>query len=211
MVAGDARGRKLHAPRSPGTRPTSSRVREAIFDMLSSRLELPGLVVVDLFAGSGAMGIEALSRGAGAAVFVDRSPVALQTIQANLDALHLGEGGRARLVRRDALEWARWRGWPQNGRLPGSGWRLPLPGPAGSGPGPAPRRRIGVAICDPPYSWGHWEALLQALQAGLVVAESDREVGGPGWHAVRTRRYGSTVVTLLEPDRPAEPTQEERE
>lgn len=179
--------------------------------MLTSRVDLSGLVVADLFAGSGAMGIEALSRGALSAVFVDRSPVAVEAIQRNLEALRLGEGDRARVVRRDVLEWARWRGWPANGRLPGAGWRLPLPRASGSAPRPSGLRRLGVAICDPPYAFGEWEALLGALQADLVVAESDREITGPLWHAVRTRRYGTTVVTLLEPERPAQPTREERE
>jgi 16S rRNA (guanine966-N2)-methyltransferase len=84
VVAGAARGRPLRAPAGRGTRPTSDRVREAMFSMLASMDALEGAVVVDLFAGSGALGIEALSRGAGRAVFVDDDRSALDAVQANL-------------------------------------------------------------------------------------------------------------------------------
>ena len=85
----------------PGTRPTSDRVREAIFDVLGSLVDLEGMAVVDLFAGSGALGIEALSRGAGSVVLVERAPGALRCIEENLDALGLGD--RARVVGDDVL------------------------------------------------------------------------------------------------------------
>ncbi len=99
VIAGELGGRRLQAPRGRATRPTSDRVREALFAMLG---ELDCLRVLDLFAGSGALGIEALSRGAGRAVFVERDPAALRALSANLDALGLSSA-RVEVRRADAL------------------------------------------------------------------------------------------------------------
>ena len=88
IIAGDWRGRPLQAPAGQGTRPTSDRTRETLFSMLVSRLRsFDGLRVADLYAGSGALGLEALSRGAGHATFVEKDPAALAAIRANLAAL----------------------------------------------------------------------------------------------------------------------------
>src|SRR5580704_10661036 len=84
VIGGTARGRGLKAPLSPSVRPTSERVREAIFDALGAIGAVDGAVVLDLFAGSGALGIEALSRGAIAATFVDHDRRVLETIEKNL-------------------------------------------------------------------------------------------------------------------------------
>ena len=86
VIAGTARGRRLVAPAGQGTRPTSDRVREATFNALVSLGALEGAVVLDLFAGSGALGIEALSRGAEWAVFVERDRAALAALERNLEA-----------------------------------------------------------------------------------------------------------------------------
>jgi 16S rRNA (guanine966-N2)-methyltransferase len=83
IVAGDFKGRRLHAPRGSRTRPTADRVREALFSMLG---DVSGARVLDLYAGSGALGIEALSRGAASAVFVERDRHALDALRRNLDA-----------------------------------------------------------------------------------------------------------------------------
>ena len=96
VVAGGLRGRRLEAPPGRGTRPTADRVREALFSILG---DVDGLAVLDLFAGSGALGIEALSRGAASAQFVDSSDRAVATIRRNLKALGL----HAQVQRRDAL------------------------------------------------------------------------------------------------------------
>jgi len=96
VVAGEYRGRRLEAPAGTATRPTSDRVREAVFNILG---DVSGAVVLDLFAGSGALGIEALSRGAAAATFVDRDERALAAVRANLEAF----GAVARVVRTDAI------------------------------------------------------------------------------------------------------------
>jgi 16S rRNA (guanine966-N2)-methyltransferase len=98
VVAGSARGRRLVAPRGTATRPTSDRVRESVFDLLASRGGVEGDRVLDLFAGTGAMGIEALSRGASEAVFVEWDRGAAAAIEANLRTTGLGPG---RVVRRD--------------------------------------------------------------------------------------------------------------
>lgn len=96
IVAGEFKGRRLHAPRGRRTRPTADRVREALFSILG---DVSRLRVLDLFAGSGALGIEALSRGASEAVFVDDDPRAVEAIRRNLDAV----GVRAAVHRRDVL------------------------------------------------------------------------------------------------------------
>jgi 16S rRNA (guanine966-N2)-methyltransferase len=99
VVGGSARGRRLHAPAGSTVRPTSDRAREAIFNSLTSLGVLEGAVVLDLFAGTGALGIEALSRGAAAATFVERDRAALTAIRANLDGL----GFEGKVVQGDAV------------------------------------------------------------------------------------------------------------
>ena len=100
VVAGRYKGRRLHAPPGRGTRPTADRVREALFQLLGP---LDGLRVLDLFAGSGALAIEALSRGAAHAVLVDSDPRALEAARRNVEAV----GASAELHRRDALAFLR--------------------------------------------------------------------------------------------------------
>lgn len=88
IIAGEWRGRPLRAPDGDTTRPTADRTRETLFSMLNSRLgSFEGLAVADLFAGSGALGLEALSRGAATALFVEQDPAAVRTIRANIAAL----------------------------------------------------------------------------------------------------------------------------
>jgi 16S rRNA (guanine966-N2)-methyltransferase len=92
VIAGEWRGRKLEAPEGMATRPTGDRVRETLFSMLASRLgSFDGLSVADLYAGSGALGLEALSRGAAFACFVEQDQRALAAIRANIEALGAGE------------------------------------------------------------------------------------------------------------------------
>ena len=101
VVAGEFGGRKLIAPEGTSTRPTTDRVREAIFNSLGSSGLLEGALVADLFAGSGAVGIEALSRGAERCTFVELDRRAVQALEENIDVLDLGD--RARVMRSDAL------------------------------------------------------------------------------------------------------------
>jgi 16S rRNA (guanine966-N2)-methyltransferase len=101
IIAGEWRGRKLAAPEGMATRPTGDRVRETLFSMLVSRLgSFDGLRVADLYAGSGALGLEALSRGAALACFVEQDQRALAAIRANIDSL--GIGGRTQILSRSA-------------------------------------------------------------------------------------------------------------
>jgi 16S rRNA (guanine966-N2)-methyltransferase len=107
IIAGQWRGRRLSFPNLPGLRPTPDRVRETLFNWLAP--VLPGARCLDLFAGSGALGIEALSRGAGEAVFVERHPLAVRALRVNLERLQ----ARGALVAQDeALNWLRQPGQP---------------------------------------------------------------------------------------------------
>jgi 16S rRNA (guanine966-N2)-methyltransferase len=101
VIAGDAHGRKLSAPRGLATRPTLARVRESMFSRLSVRLDFDSLRVLDLFAGTGSLGIEALSRGAAHVTFVESARPALAAMRRNLDAL--GLAGRARVLKGDVM------------------------------------------------------------------------------------------------------------
>jgi 16S rRNA (guanine966-N2)-methyltransferase len=102
VVGGTAGGRRLHAPAGRALRPTSERVREAVFSSLESMGGLDGAAVLDLFAGTGALGIEALSRGASDAVFVDADPDALAAVRSNLEAT--GLTGSGHVVRSDVVK-----------------------------------------------------------------------------------------------------------
>lgn len=171
VVAGLAGGRRLQAPAGRRVRPTSERVREALFNSLGSLDAVSGATVLDLFAGTGALGIEALSRGATSATFVDADVQAVRAIKENLAATGLGE--RARVVHADVF-------------------RFLSDGP------PAP---VDIAFADPPYAFDDWNRLLAALPARLVAVEAGTHVAlGPGWRALRSKRYGDTVVTLARRD-----------
>ena len=166
VVAGQARGRRLTAPRGHDTRPTSDRAREAIFNSLRSMDAIAGARVADLFAGSGALGIEALSRGAASCVFVERDPAAATVIEQNL--AHTGVPGGT-VVRADVMRWIAGRG-----------------------------SSYDLVLADPPYAFDDWPRLLEAIDAPVVVVESDREIDpGTGWLITRSKRYGGTVVTFV--------------
>jgi 16S rRNA (guanine966-N2)-methyltransferase len=168
VVGGASRGRRLLSPVVDGVRPTSDRVREAIFDILGSILDLDGLRVADLFAGTGAMGIEALSRGAGSVTFVESDERAASSVRANLVSTGL-EGPNATVLRRDVI-----------GYLP----TVAVP--------------FDLALCDPPYSFTGWDELLRILPADLAVLESGAQIVVPEpWMIIRQRRYGSTLVTVV--------------
>ncbi len=172
VIAGTARGLRLDAPPGRSTRPTLDRVRESIFNALTSADLLAGSVVLDAFAGSGALGIEALSRGAEACVFVERDRAALAALRSNLERTRLAD--RSTVVPGDAFA------------LLGSSGRL-----AG--------RSFGLALLDPPYGTEEWAALLGCIRAETVVIESDHVVDpGDGWRVRWDRRYGGTLVRIAE-------------
>lgn len=193
VIAGSARGRPIKAPRGHTTRPTSDRVREALFSSIAA--EVAGAVVLDLFAGSGALGIEALSRGAEFAVFVDDDQRAIRTITENLDTA--GVRAQARVLRADAERFC-----SDPGAALGGGRAAGAPPPA----------RFGLVLCDPPYALD-LSTVLRAVQdlraAGaltpdaLVVIERDRRDTGlalamPDWvEHLRDRRYSDTVLRYL--------------
>jgi len=174
VIGGELGGRRLKAPRGRGTRPTSDRVREALFAMLG---EIDGARVLDLFAGSGALGIEALSRGAAEAVFVERDAGALRALSANLRALELVPP-RASVRRADA-----------SSALQGAG---------------RAKETYDLLFIDPPYSqardWG--PELSTALPpllapAARVVVESDRRAPLQlELELERERRYGDTSIRI---------------
>jgi 16S rRNA (guanine966-N2)-methyltransferase len=105
IIAGDLRGRVLKSTQTSMLRPTTDRVRESIFNILASRIDFDGLAVLDLFAGTGALGIEALSRGAGRCDFVESDRRAVAVIRENIATLGLEE--RSRVVQRDVLKYLR--------------------------------------------------------------------------------------------------------
>lgn len=189
VIAGRSRGRVLRAPPGISTRPTSDRVREAIFDILGSLVDIDGVEVADLFAGSGAMGIEALSRGAKSAVFVDSDPLAIRAVRANLVSSGL-EGASAKVLTADVLGWL--------SRLRREEARDGA-GDPGTDRGPhAAQRRFDLALVDPPYSFSAWAELLDLLDTDVAVLESNREVEVPGrFNVARSRRYGGTLVTVV--------------
>lgn len=173
VIGGRSRGRRLAAKLPRSVRPTSDRVRESIFDILGSQGGVEGLHVVDLFCGSGALGLEALSRGAASATFVDQDADALAAVRQNLQAVGL-DGETVSLVRAALPEWLR-------------------------GGSADAARGFDLALCDPPYDFDGWPALLTSLRAELVVLESSAPVGlTDGWVGIRERRYGGTLVTVAQ-------------
>src|SRR5271166_908821 len=180
IVGGRFKGRGLAAPASRAIRPTSERLRESIFDILEHRFpgHIEGARVVDLFAGSGALAIEALSRGARFALFVDNSAEARAVLRANVEALALG--GVTRIWRADAT-------------------RL------GSAPAGGPFR---LAFLDPPYGQSLAGLALTSLLEGgwlepdalCVVEEASRVkiVAPAGLALIDERTYGDTKVAILE-------------
>ncbi len=173
IIAGTCRGRRLAAPPGPQTRPTGDRVREALFNIVGPVDEA---AVLDLFAGSGALGLEALSRGARRCVFVDHDKVACRTIRENLERLGLTgalvECKRAQAALRE-----------QQTR----------------------RAQFDLVLVDPPYErWAEFEPVLAELVPpvlapdGLLVVESGSRVQPElPLDLVTSRRYGSARVTIF--------------
>jgi 16S rRNA (guanine(966)-N(2))-methyltransferase RsmD len=174
IIAGSRKGHTIAAPRGDDTRPTGDRVREAAFNLIGP---LDGATVIDLFAGSGAMGLEALSRGAERAVFVESDPEAARAIERNLDKLRLTG---ATVLRRDALQ--------------------ALAAEAAAG------RTYDLVLVDPPYAMfadlqPQLARYLPSILApdGLLVVETGAKTEPELPLDLRTsRRYGSARLTLFE-------------
>ncbi|GAA2846526.1 16S rRNA (guanine966-N2)-methyltransferase [Aminobacter aminovorans] len=180
VVGGDLRGRPLATPRDNAIRPTTDRTREAVFNMLAHRFggRLDGARVLDLFAGTGALGIEALSRGAAYCVFIEESAEGRGLVRTNVESF--GLTGRTKIFRRDATAL----------------------GDAGTlGP-------FGLVFADPPYGKGLGERALRSARAGgwlasgaLCVVEEAAAAAfepGPGFSIVDERAYGETVIRFIE-------------
>jgi 16S rRNA (guanine966-N2)-methyltransferase len=172
VVGGTRKGHRLTAPKGATARPTADRVREAIFNLLGS---VEGARVLDLYAGSGALGIEALSRGAAHATFVDSNARAAQAVRSNLDRLGLEEGhvaraGASSFLRRAAVAEERW----------------------------------DLVFCDPPYrlasrlssELGILLPPVLAPGATIVCESSRRDPFRLDLELVTARTYGDTVVTI---------------
>ena len=177
ITGGELRGRILAVPKSGAIRPTQDRVREALFSMLAP--ELPNADVLDLFAGTGAVGLEAVSRGARRATFVETDRRHVTTIKANIESL--GATDKASVIVADAYRWIA----------------------SYFGPG------FSMAFADPPYALGEergYAFVLETLarrgvvrEGGLFVAEMTAVQTAeetPGWELLRDRTYGKTRICV---------------
>lgn len=188
IVAGSLKGRAIIAPEGQGTRPTSDRARQAIFNVLehaSWGINLHEARVLDLYAGSGALGFEALSRGASFALFVEIEDRARGAIRENMDAY--GLFGRSRVHRRSATDLG------------------PIPGSTGGA--------FDIVFMDPPYAKGLGEQSLKGLLEGgwlkpgaLIIYErgsDEPDIDTPGYERLDARDYGAARVLFLKLADPA--------
>lgn len=187
VIAGEAKGRPLRSARGSTTRPTADKVKGAIFNILQSRVCLAGSRLLDLYAGSGALGIEALSRKAAHVTFVERSPAAIEALQSNLE--RCGFSTRARVIRGGVLSAVR---------------RLA-------------RTQVSFdgGFADPPYHSEELDPLLQLLGTSVVLAprawwvvehhvdDAVRDSYGD-LQLLHRRRYGKTVIALFQKSMPKE-------
>jgi 16S rRNA (guanine966-N2)-methyltransferase len=206
VVGGEWRGRPLAAPAGRGTRPTSDKVREAVFDVLLALPEvragnaaapsagpLGGHVALDLFAGSGALGIEALSRGADTCTFVENERAALQALRANLERLGVTVGRRDGRVKGGA------DGRAARARVLAADVRRALQADARRG------ARYTLLFADPPYdryaevrpALARLLGPLLAPRAVIVIETAAGIAAGLPWTIVREKRYGDTRLTFL--------------
>ena len=177
VIAGDFKGRKLFAPRGTEARPTSDRVKEAIFNMVQP--DLKDSVCIDLFAGSGALGIEALSRGAERVYFCDIAPASLASLKQNLDLCRIG-GQRAIVFAKE--------------------WRSAIM---------SLKEKCNLVFIDAPYNMcEYYSQILEEIAKSRVLEEGSRVVierkasaGGyslpHGFEKEREKRYGNIGVDLL--------------
>jgi 16S rRNA (guanine966-N2)-methyltransferase len=166
IIAGEARGRRLSTPEGMDVRPSTSRVREAVFNSLHSQGCLEGAEVLDLFAGSGALGLEALSRGAASVTFVESAPSALTALRANIDAV--GVNDRCRVVAGDVME--------EMSRLDGDYDVALCDPPYEFAAWPELLSRIPADV--------------------VMAESDQAVEPGSGWDVIKQRRYAGTVVVI---------------
>ncbi|MFA5536225.1 MAG: 16S rRNA (guanine(966)-N(2))-methyltransferase RsmD [Bacillota bacterium] len=173
IIAGKAKGMILHAPKGYATRPTGSRVKEALFNSIQG-LELEARVL-DLFAGSGALGLEALSRGAGYVVFVENSPTAIRSLTYNIEKT--GWQAQTRVVGMDVLSFLK----------------------------SCQEKPFDLIFIDPPYSYEKWPEILNLLAGkkllkdmGRLILEQSVSTGQnqliEGFELIKAKQYGSTAL-----------------
>lgn len=178
IISGICRGRKLFSPKGRDIRPTADRIRESVFNILEPRAK--NALVLDLFAGTGALGLEALSRGAAHAVFVDMSAASCSIVQQNIDHCRFSE--KSRVFRRDIFKQA-----------------LPLSVTASS---------FDLIFMDPPYHKNHVKTLVETYQisalltdGGMIVAEHAAKEILPdilnGLDIFQQKKYSGTTVSFL--------------
>ena len=177
IITGKARGKKLAAPEGLSTRPTSARAKEAVFSVL--QFSISGKRVLDLYAGSGQMALEALSRGAASAVAVDSSPEAVRIIKKNAEGSGLSD--RLSVVRADA-----------------PGWIMSAS---------SRKETFDIVFIDPPYDAGLYDTVLEKINSfdilsdgGIILCESRRETPMPALRAPyalrKEYRYGRVKLSL---------------
>ena len=184
IVAGQFKGRPIQAPKTDATRPTSDRARESLFNMIAHADWAPGLDgarVKDLFAGSGALGLESMSRGAAFCLFVETAHAARGAIRSNVEALNLF--GATRIHRRSATDLGE------------------MPAALGA--------QFDIAFLDPPYKKGLVEPCLAGLKNGIWLADSalvvvetavDETFNTDGWVQVADREIGAAKFWFLHAD-----------
>ncbi len=180
IISGKLKGRRLLTPRKGSLRPTADRVKESMFNILGKEVE--GNVVLDLFAGTGNLGIEALSRGAKKTIFVEKNREALRLIERNLSLCEMED--RSEILPKDVIQ----------------GLRILK----------QKKESFDLILMDPPYEKGLIRRTLEKLNAELIyhgdsllVIEHTRreplpELSG-SWHLIRQRRIGDTVLSFLTP------------
>ncbi|MFH1878379.1 MAG: 16S rRNA (guanine(966)-N(2))-methyltransferase RsmD [Candidatus Omnitrophota bacterium] len=181
IIGGKFRGRKILFPKTETVRPTKDRIREAVFNIIAEAV--PGAIVLDIFAGSGAFGLEALSRGAAEAVFVDIDRLCSNTIKNNIDSLNIGK--EARVITCDTFEFL------EQARASGS--RI--------------RRGFGLVFSDPPYERGMGRKTLIMincydilLPSGLLIIEHKISETLPGNEGsislLKQKIYGDIAISV---------------
>lgn len=175
IIAGEKRGTQILAPQGLDTRPTTDRVREALFG--SIQFEISGAVILDLFAGSGALGLEALSRGAKESVFCDRYDDPVKIIKKNI--ARLGYHNRAKVLKNDYIHAIKVF---QN------------------------TKKFDIVFIDPPYRSGYYDDVFKRLaeqevlaSGALLIAESEKpiEIGIDGYVRYKNKKYGRTHLTFF--------------
>lgn len=179
IISGDFRGRNIQCPSGSHVRPTSDRVRESVFNLLTSRLSLTDQPVADWFAGSGAYGIECLSRGASGAQFIDNHPLSIRTIKENLKSLNIPPA-KTEIIKADVHVWVN----------------------------KTDHNPFSVIFADPPYGYEDRSTFLSMVtdrskpwKTSWIVFETRSDFSAPEFDLAEViRDYGSTRIVLFKPD-----------